>query len=191
MPPRWRYQMCFRIEANGVTPAGVVVNSPPTRELIVRRTDTGTDKDGNFDVEYILCGSTVGTIDANSRQSAACGINLNEVATSTVDALVLLITLQGSLRHRSNNLRASTNALSQCISPVSDLTDVDRDVRVLRRRGDSELNMIDQRTSYGHGRWGHTGCHWKPEMSGTWMNNHWPATYLKLGLIIRSSMAPD
>lgn len=35
------------------------------------------------------------------------------------------------------------------------------------------------------------GCHWNLDTSGTWTKSHDPALYLKLGLMILNSMAPE
>ena len=108
----------------------------------VSLTNTSTNENGNLDVEDILSRSTVRSINTNSRQVTASVVDLNEVTTSTVDAVILLVTLQGRLGHGGDNLGARANTLSQCIGPITDLTDVDRDVGVLGGRGDSELKQL-------------------------------------------------
>ena len=50
--------------------------------------------------------------------------------------------------------------------------------------------MDDGKVLYGGKERTRTGCHWNADTSGTWMNSHWPAVYLKLGLLMRSSIAP-
>ena len=112
---------------------------PPYDELQPELTDTSANEDSNFAVEHVLSRSTVGAVNAHVGKGAASSINLNEVTTGAVDAVILLLAVHGGLGHRSDNLRASTDELSQSIGPVTDLTDMDRDVRVLRRRGDGEL----------------------------------------------------
>ena len=104
-------------------------------------TDTGADKDSDFDVEDILSRRTIGTIDTDSRERAggATGVKFDEVATGTIEAGVLLLALHGVLGHGSDDGRASTDAFTEPTGPVTDLTDVHRDVGVLRSGSDSEL----------------------------------------------------
>lgn len=153
-------------------------------------TDTSTNEHSNLDVEDILSRSAVGTVNANARERAAGRVDLHEVATRAVYTVVLLVALERCLGHRGDDLRAGTKTFSQCIGPVADLTDVNGDVGVLRRRRDGKLGAAVSQRCRSKRVPALTGCHCRPEISGTWMNNHWPATYLKLGLMIRSSMAP-
>lgn len=139
VPRFWRYQMCFRIEANGVTPGGVVVNSPPTRELIVRRTDTGTDKNGNFDIEYILSGRAERAVKTDFRQVLCARSQLNVGATGAVDGVVLLRAGHGGLRHGLNDRRAGAESVTERVGPVANLANVDGDVGILRGRRDGKL----------------------------------------------------
>lgn len=153
-------------------------------------TDTSTNEDGDFDIEDILRRSAVGTINTHGRKVTSSRVDLDEVTAGAIYAVILFIALQRGFSHGGDHLRASTDTLSQSIGPIADLTDVDGDVGILGGRGDGELKQNVSRIPVPMPSSRPTGCHCKPEISGTWMNNHWPATYLKLGLIIRSSMAP-
>ena len=111
-----------------------------------RLTNTSANENSDLAVENILSRRTVRAVDAHAGEGTASGINLNEVTTGTVDTVILLGSLHRGLGHRGDNLGASTDTLSQCIGPVTDLTDVDRDVGVLRRRGDGKLSKGGQKS---------------------------------------------
>lgn len=74
--------------------------------------------------------------------------------------------------------------------PVTDLADMYGDIGVFGCGGDGELEGDEKDVEKKGGNGIRTGCHWKREISGTWIKSHWPAVYLKLGFMMRSSIAP-
>ena len=120
-------------------------------------TDTGSDKNGDLDIENVLSRCTVGTINADHGHGAVrcSGVELHEVATGgcgrlegrlVLDVAELLIildlTLHRSLGKRSDDGWAGANTLAEGLRPVTDLTNVHRDVRVLGRRRDGKLRDV-------------------------------------------------
>ena len=104
-------------------------------------TNTGTNKDGDFTVEHVFSGSTIWSIDADDREWArsTAGVNLDEVTAGSIHRLVLLGSLHCSLGQRGNNRRACANTFTEAPSPVTNLTDMDRDIRVFRGRCNCKL----------------------------------------------------
>lgn len=121
-------------------------------------TDTGTNEYCDLGVENVLRRRTVGTIDADHRHRAVRRgrVELDEVTTGgccrrecllgSLEIGVLLVildfALHGSPGKRSDNGRAGANTLAEGLCPVTDLTNVHRDVRVLGRRRDGELRDL-------------------------------------------------
>jgi len=103
-------------------------------------TNTCTNEDSNFNLENVFSGSTVRAIDPDNRQGTgrACGIKLNEVATGSSVRVVLFVALHGSLSESRDNRRTSADAISESLSPVSNLTDMDRNIRIIGSGSDSE-----------------------------------------------------
>ena len=133
--------MCLRMDANGVTP--ICAGEPPEDyHCAIAHTNTGTDEYGNLHVEDILGRCAVRAINTDRWESTTSGIDLDEVTAGTVNTIVLLITFQRSLRHGSDHLGTSTNTFTQSIGPITDLADVDGDVRILGSRGDGELDIL-------------------------------------------------
>ena len=99
-------------------------------------TNTSTDENSNFHLEDVLGRCTVGTINADDGESSlrVRGVKLYEVSTSE-NRFLLLSTLHGRLGQRRDDGRARANTFTKFLGPITSLTDVNRDVRIFRRRG--------------------------------------------------------
>ncbi len=88
--------------------------------------DTRADEDGDLVLEYVLRRGTIRSIDSQGRHLLPV-LQRHLVHTHGINALVQL-GLGG----------ASTDGVAQSSSEVANLSDVDRDVRVVRARGDGK-----------------------------------------------------
>lgn len=95
-----------------------------TREW--RNTDTGTDQDSHFGVEDILGRGTVWTVDPDAGESGAGVGEFDEVTALAKFVLIFLLlrAFQSVRGDSSDNIRTSTEALSESTGPVTDLTNV-------------------------------------------------------------------
>lgn len=104
-------------------------------------TNTSTDEDSDFRVEHILGGSTIGTINADDGQGAGVGIGikLDEVTTAESGLGIFLLSgLEGSGGESLDDGGTSANTFTEALGPVTDLTDVNRDIGILRSGGNGE-----------------------------------------------------
>ena len=92
-----------------------------------RHTNASADKDGDFIVKDILCRSTVWTINTDPWEGASgtTSVNFDKRAATPIKVVILLDTLDSSLGHGSNNGRSTSKTLSESVSPVTHLADVD------------------------------------------------------------------
>lgn len=89
-------------------------------------TNTGTDEDSDFILEDVFGGSSVGTVDTERRHLLAV-LQRNLVHAHGIQLIVKLgLRLPGA------------QGIGKCAGKVTDLTDVHRDVGVLRARSDGE-----------------------------------------------------
>src|SRR6266851_2358164 len=108
-------------------------------------TNTSANQNGDLHIEDVLSRSTVRSIDSHDRKRTSDGgrIKLNEVsARSPESSRVFLVPFSAfhcGLSKGSHNGRPSTNALAKGLGPITDLTDVDRNVWVFWSRRDSKL----------------------------------------------------
>ena len=111
------------------------------RHKSLLHTDTSSDQHSNLDIEDILGGCTIWSIDTDSgqRTRARSRIKFDEIATSSIDGFVLLLTLHGSGCKLSNDSGTCTETFTKTIGPITNLTDVDGDIWILWSRSDSEL----------------------------------------------------
>jgi len=112
-------------------------------------TDTSSDKNRNLAIEDILGRCTIRTINTNYGQGAVrcCGVKLNEVTTNANKRILILLlgALHRSLRQSCDHRRARTQALSKTMSPVTDLTNMDRHVWILWSGSDCERMPLEFR----------------------------------------------
>lgn len=103
-------------------------------------TDTSANKDRNLTVEHILGRGTVRTVNSDSGKGVGTvGVKLDKIsAVAEYVVIFFLRTLHGCFGHRSDYGRTSTKAFTESMSPVTNLTNMDGDVRVLGGRGDGE-----------------------------------------------------
>lgn len=110
-------------------------------------TDTSTNEDCNFRVEDIFSWSTIGTIDTDNRKrtSSRIRIEFNEFTTARerTTLFVLFISLHSCLSDASDNRARGSNTFAEGTSEVTNLTNMDRDIWVLRSRGDSERMPLE------------------------------------------------
>jgi hypothetical protein len=100
-------------------------------------TDTGTNKDSDLRVKDVFGRRTVGSIDAHMRKGART-VNLDEVSTGGQESIAFLGTFDSLLSHFGDNRGANSKTIAKGTSEISDLTNVDRDVRILRCGGDGK-----------------------------------------------------
>jgi hypothetical protein len=106
-----------------------------------RDTNTSTNEDSDLGVEDILSGGTVRTVDHDLRERLGA-VDLDEVATRRAELLRLLVLRrERSGGERLDDRRAGTDHVTETVGPVTDLTNVHGDVRVLRSRRDGELQQ--------------------------------------------------
>src|SRR5712671_365944 len=141
------------------------------------RTDTSANKDSNLHIENILSWSAVRTINPHDgkRSGDAGRVKLDEISTRSSEIDVFLILFSAThcgLCKSSNNGWPSADTLPEGLSPIADLTDVDRNIWVFWGRSDSELDIYEPLHHHRGETTILTGCHCQRETSGTWRNNH-------------------
>jgi len=108
-------------------------------------TDTSSNQDGNFSIENILRRGTIRSINANLREGRSSGrVDLNKIATrNNTKICVLFTSFDSSLGHLGNSVRTDTKTVTQGASEVSNLTDVNGNIRILGSRGDGERMPLE------------------------------------------------
>lgn len=104
-------------------------------------TDTGTNEDSDFTVKDVFCRGTVGAIKADGGEGTGAGARfyLDEVTTSSTVGLFFLRALHRCLSHGSDDLWANTETFTKSPRPVTDLANVNGNIRIFRSRCDGKL----------------------------------------------------
>jgi len=101
-------------------------------------TNTGSDQNGNLDVENILSRGTERTVDADlGKTESAAGIKFHKVSTRRC-ILAFLGAFHGSRGHGSDHRWADAKTVAKSTCPVTDLSNVDGDIGIFGGRGDGE-----------------------------------------------------
>lgn len=136
MPFFWQYQMCFKTETKGVTPAQIVRAGKWWIGRI--HTDASTDKYGSLVIKHVSCRSTIGAVDAELRERTREGGDKVTVG-STMPCLHPLDTPDGGVCDFGHDRAATSETLAESMGPVTDLTDVYGDIGITGSGRDGEL----------------------------------------------------
>jgi hypothetical protein len=107
-------------------------------------TNASTDQDRNLTAKNVLRRCSVRAINAYGGQgaSSATDIKFYKVTTSSDNTRIFLGALHCRLGHGSNNGRANAETITECARPITDLTDMDRNIWIFGSRCDCKLMMM-------------------------------------------------